>query len=146
MDYGLIGRELALVRAPDLHIVDAIWVGYQDNTSGQASRQDTVLASTDPFAVDWYASEYVLRPLVEWDPADSSAARGGIFRHATRTNQNIAQSMWPGGSDSYPYIDLLDSYDGDTPNDDEQNQINVYISSSPPAPTRALFLPLVVGQ
>ena len=126
-NYGLLGRDIALVRAPDLHLVDAIWVGYEDNYDGDAIRQDVLLASTDPFAVDWYASEYVLRPLVSWDPQETSAARGGTFRSATRTNQNSARSVWPGGSGSYPYIDLLDSYDGNTPSDHEKNQMNVYV-------------------
>jgi len=126
-NYGLLGRNIALVRAPDLHLVDAIWVGYEDNYDGDAIRQNVLLASTDPFAVDWYTSEYVLRPLASWDPQDTSAARGGTFRSATRTNQNAAASVWPGGSGSYPYIDLLDSYDGNTPSDDEKNQMNVYV-------------------
>jgi len=107
--------------------VDAIWVGYEDNYDGDAIRQDVLLASVDPFAVDWYTSEYVLRPLASWDPQETSAARGGTFRSATRTNQNAAASVWPGGSGSYPYIDLLDSYDGNTPSDDEKNQMNVYV-------------------
>lgn len=144
--YGLLGREIALVRAPDLNIVDAIWVGYQDNTSGRASRQNVLLASIDPFAVDWYASEHVLRPLAEWDQADTSAARGGIFRRATRINQTVAKSVWPGGRQRYPYIDLLDSYDGSTPSDDEKNQMNVYISDGSVLPPRPVFLPLVVVQ
>jgi len=127
-NYGLLGRNIALVRAPDLHLVDAIWVGYEDNYDGDAVRQDVLLASTDPFAVDWYTSEYVLRPLASWDPQETSAARGGTFRSATRTNQNAAASVWPGGSGSYPYIDLLDSYDGNTPSDDEKNQMNVYVA------------------
>jgi len=126
-NYGLLGRNIALVRAPDLHLVDAIWVGYEDNYDGDAIRQNVLLASTDPFAVDWYTSEYVLRPLASWDPQETSAARGGTFRSATRTNQNAAASVWPGGSGSYPYIDLLDSYDGNTPSDDEKNQMNVYV-------------------
>jgi hypothetical protein len=126
-NYGLLGRNIALVRAPDLHLVDAIWVGYEDNYDGDAIRQDVLLASTDPFAVDWYTSEYVLRPLASWDPQETSAARGGTFRSATRTNQNSARLVWPGGSESYPYIDLLDSYDGNTPSDDEKNQMNVYV-------------------
>jgi hypothetical protein len=125
--YGLLGRQIALIRAPDLHLVDAIWVGYEDNTSGYASRQNVLLASTDPFAVDWYTSEYVLRPLATWGPQETSAARGGTFRSATRTNQNAAASVWPGGSGNYPYLDLLDSYDEDTPTDDEREQMNVYI-------------------
>ncbi len=131
-NYGLVGRELALIRAPDLNLIDAIWVATDDNTSGNAVRQNVLLAGTDPFAVDWYASEYVLRPVVSWDAQDSSAARGGIFRSATRTNQNAAWSVWPGGSVNYPYIDLLDTYDGTTPTNDEKNQMNVYQPSTTP--------------
>ncbi len=112
-----------MIRAPDLNIVDAIWVATEDNTGGPAVRQNVLLASTDPFAVDWYASEYVLRPVSTW-PEDASAARGGIFRNATRTNQNAAASLRPGGD--YPYIDLLDNFDGDTPSEDERSQLNVY--------------------
>jgi len=123
-NYGLLGREMARIRAPDLNLVDAIWIAYEDNTGGDAIRQDVLLASTDPFAVDWYASEYVLRPLASDD--STSAARGGTFRSATRTNQNAARAVWPGGSGSCPYIDLLDSYDGGTPADGEKNQMNVY--------------------
>ncbi len=122
-DYGLLGRQMALVRAPDLNIVDAIWVAYVDNTSGDASRQDVLLASTDPFAVDWYASEYILRPLAG-NLDETSAARGGTFRSATRVNQNAAAAAWSG---SYPYMDLLDGYDGDTPSAAERNQMNVYV-------------------
>jgi hypothetical protein len=126
-NYGLLGRELALVRAPDLNLVDGIWVAIDGNTGGNAIRQNVLLASTDPFAVDWYASEYVLRPLVPDEPDKSSAARDGTFRRATRTNQNAARSVWPGGSAGFPYIDLIDAYNGSTPSNDEKNQMNVYV-------------------
>ncbi|NOZ05367.1 MAG: DUF362 domain-containing protein [Chloroflexi bacterium] len=133
-NYGLIGRELALVRHPDLNVVDAIWAAIDDNTYGKAVRQNVLLASTDPFAVDWYSSEYVLRPVISYDSQDSSAARAGTFRDATRTNQNSASAVWPGGS--YPYIDLLDGYDGNTPSNDEKNQMNVYVAAvASPTPT-----------
>lgn len=49
---------------------------------------------------------------------------GGIFRNATRTNHNASASLWPGRK--YPYIDLLDNFDGDTPSEDERSQLNVY--------------------
>ncbi|MBN1888430.1 MAG: DUF362 domain-containing protein [Thermoflexales bacterium] len=124
-DYGLLGREMARVRTPDLNIVDAIWIAYV-NWYGSVVRQDMLLASTDPFAVDWYASEHILRPAL----GKPSAARAGVFRNATRTNQNAAQAEWPGGSGSYPYIDLLDDYDGDSPSDDEKKQMNVYVVPS----------------
>lgn len=125
--YGLVGRELALIRTPDLNVVDAIWVAIDDNTSGNAVRQNVLLASSDPFAVDWYASEYVLRPIVPSEAQDASAARAGVFRSATRVNQNAAASKWSSGS--YPYMDLLDSYDGNTPSANEKSQMNVYIIS-----------------
>ncbi len=68
--YGRIGEVLgqmfAHVRAPDLNIMDAIWVsyaslgGYPPNTT---SRQNILLASTDPVALDYWASKYVLYPI-----------------------------------------------------------------------------------
>ncbi len=125
-DYGLIGRQLARVCAPDLNIVDAIWVGTQDNTSGPAVRANALVASTDPFAADWYASEYILRPVAEWGPEDSSAARGGTFRSATRVNQNSARAQWQDGQ--YPWIDLDDDFDGSEPSSGERNQMNAYLA------------------
>ena len=124
-NYGLVGRQMALIRTPDLNVVDAIWVA-DDNYDGNATRQNVLLAGTDPFAVDWYASEYVLRPAMPYITNDVSAARGGTFRSASRTNQNAAASNWSG---TYPYMDLLDGYDGDVPTDDEKNQMNVYLAS-----------------
>ncbi len=126
--YGLIGRQLAQVRAPDLNLVDAIWVGTQDNTSGNAVRADVLVASSDPFAVDWYASEYVLRPVADWEPEATSAARGSTFRAATRVNQNAAEAAWPDAT--YPWIDLLDDYDGATPSAAERDQMNAYVAGT----------------
>jgi hypothetical protein len=125
-DYGGIGRQLAFIRTADLNIVDAIWVATDANYYGEAVRQDVLLASRDPFAVDWYASEYILHG-VATSPDGTSAARAGTFRTATRTVQNVAQAVWPG---TYPYIDLLDSYNGTTPSNAEKNQMNVYIAGS----------------
>jgi uncharacterized protein DUF362 len=134
--YGLLGRQMALIRAPDLNVVDAIWVATEDNTSGNAVRQDVLMASTDPFAVDWYASEYVLAPVVAWGQRDSSAARGGVFRSATRTNQKAAAAAWPGGA--CPYIDLLAGYDGAVPSESERLQMNAFVvlaGAQTPTPT-----------
>jgi hypothetical protein len=146
-NYGLIGREMALIRAPDLHVVDAIWIADYSNYQGTAIRQNVLLASTDPFAIDWYTSEYVLRPAVTSPPEsgsiqDISAARSGLFRNATRTNQNAAESVWPDGS--YPYMDLLDSYDGSTPDDNEKNQMNVYVTGG--SGTNYVYLPLILRE
>jgi hypothetical protein len=123
--YGLVGRQLALIRAPDLNVVDAIWVATEHNSEGPAVRQDVLLASTDPFAVDWYASEYVLLPSVSQDIQGSSAARAGTFRSATLVNQNAAAAKWRGGK--YPYMDLSSTHLGNTPIDSEKKQMNVFV-------------------
>lgn len=124
--YGLLGRQLALVGAPDLNVVDAVWVAVDDNTSGRAVRCNVLVASTDPFAADWYASEYVLRPVSSW-PEAASSARRGLFRSASRTNQNAAAAAWPGAA--YPYMDLLDGLDPAAPDDAEKRQLNVYLAT-----------------
>jgi hypothetical protein len=123
MTYGLIGRQMARVRTPDLHIIDAVWVAVESNYYGNAERQDILLAGTDPFALDWYASEYLLYPLL--NDQNCSAARAGAFRNATRVNQKSAAGLWSG---TYPYMQLLAGYDENVPSTDERNQLNVYVA------------------
>lgn len=126
--YGLIGRQIAMIRRPDLSIVDAVWVATENNyDSGSAVRWNVVLASRDPFAVDWYSSEYVLRPVVPDSPNDSSLARAGIFRSASLANQKSAKNKWTG---TYPFVDFVQGYTGNTPLDAERNQMNVYLASA----------------
>ena len=123
-DYGLIGRHLAFIGAPDLNIVDAIWVAA-NNSGGTGYRQNILLAARDPFAMDWYASEHVLYPI--FSSQRTTAARSGVFRDSTRVIQNAAAANWSG---SYPFMDLLDDYDENTPSPDEHDQMNVYITDA----------------
>lgn len=133
--YGLIGRQIALVRKPDLNVVDAIWVAYQSNYQGLAVRQDVLLSSTDPFAVDWYASEYVLASYTGWNRQSAARYNGDNgMRATTLVNQNSAEAVWPGSNGPYPYIDLIDSYEGTTPSPDEISQMNVYVNENSTAP------------
>jgi hypothetical protein len=126
--YGLLGRQISLIRKPDLNIVDAIWVATENNYgSSTAVRCNVILGSCDPFAVDWYASEYLLRPFVQDDPNWSSLARGGMFRIASVVIQKAAMNTWVG---TYPFVDFASDYYGSTPRDDEKNQMNVFLSSA----------------
>jgi hypothetical protein len=64
MPSGLLGRLIALVRPADLHLVDAIYVGLTGPGTGwNASNQNSLLASRDPVALDYYCGKYVLYPL-----------------------------------------------------------------------------------
>jgi len=126
--YGLIGRQMSLVRAPDLNILDAVWVATDNNyDSASAIRCNIVLGSRDPFALDWYASEYVLRPIVPDSPNDSSLARAGIFRSASLVNQKSAEKTWTG---TYPFVNFVEGYSGNTPLKAEKTQMNVYVVSA----------------
>ncbi|MHC1726614.1 MAG: DUF362 domain-containing protein [Syntrophobacteraceae bacterium] len=130
--YGLIGRQISLIRAPDLNIVDAVWVANISNyDSSSAVRWNVVLGSRDPFAVDWYASEYVLRPVVLDCENDSSLARAGTFRTASLVNQKAAMSTWSG---TYPHVDFVEGHSGSTPLNSEKNQMNVYLASASTQP------------
>jgi hypothetical protein len=126
--YGLIGRHISLVRTPDLNLVDAVWVANDNNyDSASAVRWNVVLGSRDPFAVDWYASEYVLRPVVPDYPDESSLARAGTFRTASLVNQKAARNTWVG---PYPFVDFVEGHSGNTPLEAEKSQMNVFLASA----------------
>jgi len=60
------GKMYTSVRAPDLTILDCIWIsfasqeGYPDNT---VSRENKIVAGVDPVAIDYWASKNLLYPL-----------------------------------------------------------------------------------
>jgi uncharacterized protein (DUF362 family) len=60
------GKMWSLVKAPDLNILDCIWVspynltGYPPETT---CRADTLLAGVDPVAMDYHMSKHILYPL-----------------------------------------------------------------------------------
>jgi hypothetical protein len=50
---------------PDLNIIDATWTAPTDNhTAGQSYvNTNTIMASTDPVAISWYAAKHILTPV-----------------------------------------------------------------------------------
>jgi uncharacterized repeat protein (TIGR01451 family) len=144
-DYGLVGRQLADIRRADLDIVDAIWVNPRNNAGyhERARRLDVLLASRDPFALDYYASDYVLAPLIQAyessiDYRQSMAStRGGLFR-AFMMN-NVERLRGQGMTDT---INLSDSLTAQQ----ELAQFNVYVADADeplpsPSPTVTLQSP-----
>jgi uncharacterized repeat protein (TIGR01451 family) len=126
--YGLIARQLAHIRSADLNIVDAIWVNPRSNSGwhAEARRQDVLLASRDPFAVDYYTSDFILGPLIQQTYGDASgyeqamaSTHGGMFR--TFLANNVARLRTEGVMDT---INIDDSMS----RDDELEQFNVYIA------------------
>jgi hypothetical protein len=71
MAEGLLGIDFGKARFPDLSIIDATWVSAEITTGPNApydmcTRLNTLVASQDPIAADYYAGKYVLRPASWW--------------------------------------------------------------------------------
>jgi hypothetical protein len=72
MAQGLLGVEFGKARFPDLNIIDATWVCAEIATGpsapyGICTRLNTLIASPDPIAADYYAGKYVIRPASWWN-------------------------------------------------------------------------------
>jgi hypothetical protein len=51
------------IRKADINIISATWIGWGDRIDrSRSTRANTVLASQDPVALDYYAAKYVLLP------------------------------------------------------------------------------------
>jgi hypothetical protein len=126
-DYGLLGRQLALIRRADLNIVDAIWVNPVDgwHNDDAAVRDNILLASTDPFALDYYSSVYVLVPHMapgsSWALDADARHHGGDFRGLLATNENSARSKGT--------VDTIDLDDGFTA-EEELAQLNAFVADA----------------
>ena len=81
------GKIWGLVRAPDLNIVDCIWVspdsltGYPESTT---YRSNTLLAGIDPVALDYYGSKHILYPLGgPYKGQHNPDTHSGLINHLT---------------------------------------------------------------
>lgn len=61
---GAIGYFMKTIRKVDLNIVTAEWVGWGHRTDvKRAAKMRTILASTDPIALDYYGAKHLVYPL-----------------------------------------------------------------------------------
>jgi len=92
VDKGGMGTEMAETRFPAITILDAIWINANLKPSGpvtsydQATRINTIAASTDPVALDYWAAQNILIPaakskgysdLSSMDPDNNSPGKFG---------------------------------------------------------------------
>ncbi|MBE0556947.1 MAG: DUF362 domain-containing protein, partial [Proteobacteria bacterium] len=57
-----IGTYMKSIRIADLNITTAEWIGLTSRTNPPVARTRTILASTDPVALDYHAAKYLLYP------------------------------------------------------------------------------------
>jgi hypothetical protein len=99
MTGGLLGVDFGKARFPDLNIIDATWVSAEITTGPNApynmcTRLNTLVASKDPIAADYYAGRYVLRPASWWNGHPSLHNYGRMDPDNTNTEN-------PGSGRSY---------------------------------------------
>lgn len=97
------GKMYSLVRAPDLTIMDCIWVspdslrGYPED---RTYRSDILLAGVDPVALDYHASKEILMPLGGDHADEHNPDRfSGLINHLEGALQTINAN---GGIDGEP--------------------------------------------
>ena len=63
---GMLGAEIGVfldtIRRADLHITTAEWIGLSSRTDHPLAHTKTILACTDPVALDYHAGKYILYP------------------------------------------------------------------------------------
>ncbi len=94
MDYypfakaGPLGHFLKTIRVADLNMVTAEWVGWGSRTGvTQATRMKTILAGTDPVALDYYGAKHLVYPLsrrAEHHDPDNPRSAVARFLHLTQ--------------------------------------------------------------
>jgi hypothetical protein len=94
---GGMGTQMAATRMPVLNILDMIWIGVDrgpSSTYATAKQINKIAASTDPVALDYWASKYILMPEAAKLPGGRAASMNpdgtepGTFGHWLRLSMN----------------------------------------------------------
>ena len=120
------GKMISLVRAPDLNILDCIWVSPESLSGYPPSathRADILLAGIDPVALDYFAAKHVLQPLGgsptgEHDPDNFVGLRDHLKGASDFINMNggINGKMTDMGDDNIEVFSASAAMPADNPN------------------------------
>jgi len=84
----LLGAEVSAfmktVRKADLNITTAEWIGLASRTEPPVARTRAILASTDPVALDYHATRYLLYPNSSIAHHNPDNARSPLYRYLAR--------------------------------------------------------------
>ena len=93
---GMLGAAVAVfmntIRRADLNIVTADWVGLASRTEPPVARTQVLLACTDPVALDYHSSKYVLHPnssIKYHDPDDSQSPTHQYLKECSKRGGGI---------------------------------------------------------
>jgi hypothetical protein len=84
-----VGTFLSRIRRPDLNITTAYWIGLCSRTALPVAHTKVLLASTDPVALDYYSTKYILYPNSRIQVHNPDRASGPLY-HDLRTCAQVA--------------------------------------------------------
>ncbi len=122
---GGMGTEMVETRFPTLNVLDAIWVNANPPSGPStpyeaATRVNVLMASTDPVALDYWASKHVL------------------MQTANLIGHTDTRTIDPDSTASFGvWLSLTENeiVDGGYPVTSDENKMNVYVKSEAPPPT-----------
>jgi len=125
VDKGGMGTQMAETRFPAITILDAIWINANMKPSGpvttyaQATRINTLAASTDPVALDYWAAQNILMP---------AAQSNGYSDLSSMDPDNNS----PGKFGNWLRLSMIELRGAGIRTTMDKNAINVYIVQNPP--------------
>jgi hypothetical protein len=88
---GMIGAEIGMflntIRKADLNITTAEWIGLSSRTEPPVARTKAVLASTDPVALDFHATKYLLYPNSKISVHNPDDTRSPLYRYLVKCGE-----------------------------------------------------------
>jgi hypothetical protein len=88
---GMIGAEIGMflntIRKADLNITTAEWIGLSSRTEPPVARTKAVLASTDPVALDFHATKYLLYPNSKIPVHNPDDTRSPLYQYLVKCGQ-----------------------------------------------------------
>ena len=88
------GKMFALVRAPVLNIIDAIWVSQESVWGIAATRVNQLVASQDPIALDYWAAKYILYPIDQDERHHPNFPGIAVWLNDARDIINRRRALW----------------------------------------------------
>ena len=88
---GMLGAEIAVfmktIRKADLNITTAEWIGLSSRTELPVAHTRAVLASTDPVALDYHATKYLLYPNSGNSVHNPDNRQGALYQYVFKCSE-----------------------------------------------------------
>ena len=75
------------IRKADLNITTAEWIGLSSRTAPPVARTRAVLASTDPVALDYHATKYLLYPNSGISYHNPDNMQGALYQYVFKCSE-----------------------------------------------------------